>query len=422
MDAVDPGRTEQEARSIKRARPVVTSAVDALRGLIGEGRYRRGQAIDSEHRLSEVLQVSRGTVRAAIDVLIASGELSRRPHSRPVVGLPRDRATRREGVEVYVWVSHPISDNASLMFLKGVSLGLTGTRYRMIVREPTRFFGAYVRSDERQFLTDLLQNDSAAGAIVQRDPCAENEDVMAELVRAGVPVVFVDSPPPSDIAADYVGTANLSAGRQSVEHLIELGHQRIACLVEDVVSEVTRQRIQGYWRAMRQAGLESCGACLVASELPPAETQIPPAGRFAPRCATHGIYARWSQTLVSAILRQPEMPTALFVGCDVLAHSVGALLEGAGLRVPEDISLCGFDWLARWETAKVDDLTTVSQDFEGFGRHAADLLLDRLTGAAPDAPRQVLFPGSLIIRSSTASRATSGPPIDPLGDAALSKP
>ena len=66
MDVVDPGPIGQETRSPKRARPVVTSAVDALRGLIGDGRYRTGQAIDSEHRLSELLQVSRGTVRAAI--------------------------------------------------------------------------------------------------------------------------------------------------------------------------------------------------------------------------------------------------------------------------------------------------------------------------------------------------------------------
>ncbi|MGV3614192.1 MAG: GntR family transcriptional regulator [Fimbriimonas sp.] len=406
----------------KRIRPVAGPAAEALRALIRNNGYRTGDMLDSEHRLAELLEVSRGTVRLAIDVLVASGELTRRPHSRPVVGLTTDRPAKGDGLDVYVWVSHPISDSASLMFLKGVSLGLKGTPYRMIVREPTRFFGDHVPSDERQFLTDLLENESAAGAIIQREPGAQNGDVAAELLRQGMPLVFVDSPPPAGVGADFVGSANLHSARRCVEHLIELGHENIACLVESDVSDVTRERIRGYWRAMRQAGLESRGCCLVAGHLPEATSHILPIGRFAPRCATHGAYAKWSNALVSRVLEMPVTPTALFVGCDVLAHSVGALMEGAGYRVPEDISLIGFDWLARWEPAIIDDLTTASQDFEGFGRHAADLLLDRLTGDAAPAPRQVLFPAPLVIRSSTAPRMGAQSPTDPLGDAALSKP
>lgn len=405
----------------KRIRPVAGPAADALRGLIRNAGYRTGDVLDSEHRLAELLEVSRGTVRLAIDVLVASGELTRRPHSRPIIGLTTDRPVKGEGLDVYVWVSHPISDSASLMFLKGVSLGLKGTPYRMIVREPTRFFGGHVPSDERQFLSDLLDNDTAAGAIIQRDPVAENADVAAELLRRGMPLVFVDSLPPAGIEADFVGSANLHSARRCVEHLIEFGHENIACLVESDISDVTRERIRGYWRAMRQAGLESRGSCLVAGHLPDATSHILPAGRFAPRCATHGAYAKWSQALVAKVLDMPVTPTAVFVGCDVLAHSVGALLEGAGLRVPEDISLVGFDWLARWESAIIDDLTTASQDFEGFGRHAADLLLDRLTGDSVSPPRHVLFPAPLVIRSSTAPRMGAQTPTDSLGDAALSK-
>lgn len=103
--------------------------------------------------------MSRGTVRLAIDVLVGTGELTRRPHSRPVVGMVDERAASLGGLNVYVWVSHPISDGASRLFMKGVSLGLQGTPYRMIVREPTRFYGEYVRLDERQFLLDLIADD-----------------------------------------------------------------------------------------------------------------------------------------------------------------------------------------------------------------------------------------------------------------------
>ncbi len=289
--------------------------------------------------------------------------------------------------------------------MKGVSLGLKGTPYRMIVREPTRFFGEYVHADERQFLRDLIDNDQAAGAIVQRDPFATNGDVVDELIRRGTNLVFVDSPPPDGILADHVGTINSSAARLCVEHLIELGHRRIVCLIENDVSEVTRQRVMGYTRAMSQAGLDGFTCCLTATRLEEPPDSLHPAGRFARRLPQDSIFFQSARRLVANVLEMKDRPTALFVGCDVLATCVGALLEGAGLMVPDDISLTGFDWLARWENANDDDLTTASQDFQGFGVYAAELLLDRLDGSAPPSPRHVLLPAPLVIRSSTARRS-----------------
>jgi LacI family transcriptional regulator len=333
-----------------------------------------------------------------------------------MVGIPREPANT--GLDVYVWVCHPISDHASLMFIKGVSLCLKGTPYRMIVREPTRFFGDYVPLDERQFFADLIDDQNVAGAIVQRDPCGSNAEVIGQFLASGKPLVFVDTPPPKGIETDFVGSANRMASQECVEHLLELGHRRIACLVDNDEVEVTRERMAGYWRAMRQAGLEESGLCLAASQLPPSDRRMAPSGRFAARCATHGAFLEWAKRLVTAVLSQPERPTALVVGCDVLAHSVGALLEGAGVKIPTEMSIVGFDWLGRWESASLDDLTTASQDFLGFGRHAASLLLDRLSGERT-VPRHVLLPAPLVVRSSTAPRTSHEPPADPLGSTAL---
>ncbi len=389
---------------------MVRHAAEALRTALRDGHCRTGDVIESEHRLSEKLGVSRGTVRVAIDLLVATGELTRRPHSRPVVGIAHERPARGAACDVYVWVSKPFFDDASLMFVKGVSLGLKGMPYRMVVREPTGIFGNRLHSEERQFLSDLIENPDAAAVIVQRDPFASNEDVVEALLRAGKRLVFVDSPPPKGIACDYVGSANLAAAREGVEHLIELGHRRIACLVETNGPVVTQERIKGYWRAMRQAGLADDGVCLVASELRAVEARYRPAGRYAGPCAPHGTgYLDWAQRLVVELLAMPRRPTALFVGCDVLAYAVGSLLEGAGLRIPEDFSIVGFDWLGRWEAASADDLTTAGQDFEGLGRHAADLLLDRLLGEAPPTPRHVFIPAPLVVRSSTAAWTADRP-------------
>lgn len=384
-----------------RSRPIVGAATDALRAHIRITRCRAGDVLDSEHRLSELLEVSRGTVRQAIDALVTSGELTRRPYSRPLVGMPNDRTTVPAGLDVYVWVSHPISDDGSLMFMKGVSRGLQGTPYRMIVREPTRFYGEYVRLDERQFLLDLLTDDQAVGAILDRDPFAENMDVFERLVGAGKRLVFVDTPPPAGLAADYVGTANEASARRCVEHLLELGHERIVGMIEDNASPVSIDRMRGYRRAMRHAGLEE--TCLIATELPAADSLRVPSGRFATRTASSGCYLDWARRLVDALLALEPLPTAIFVDCDVLAHSVCGLLEGAGLRVAEDVSVVGFDWVSRWYDTP-DDLTTAAQDFQGFGWHAAELLLERLDAEAASSPRHILLPAPLVVRSSTDLR------------------
>lgn len=403
----------------KRARPVSRAAADDLRAYLQTEGLEAGDVIDSEHRLAEKLGVSRGTVRHAIDLLVGTGELTRRPNCRPTVGLTKEPPLiEGNRLEVLVWVSHPISDNASLMFLRGVSLGLKGTPFRMIVREPTRFFGEHVQSDERQFLQDLLDNENAAAAIIQRDPSANTAELMNAVQRKGIPLIFVDSAPPEGVNADFVGTANVAAARECVDHLIELGHRRIVCVVEMDYSDVVQQRIRGYWRALRNAGSERFGKLMVANQMPIPDMSMRPAGEFAGRIR-HGAYSDWAQRLARAILAMPERPTAIFAGCDVLAHTLAAYLRGAGIAVPDQMSIAGFDWLARWEQNYPDELTSAGQDFEGFGRHAADLLLDRLTGVASAAPRHVLLPANLVVRSSTGPCPVYEPALTSPGEVAL---
>lgn len=387
-----------------RSRPVVVSATESLRQLLNSSEFQTGSSLPSEHSLAESLQVSRGTVRLAIDALVKTGEVVREPHCRPQLGLLRSPKRSRAGLDVHVWVSHPISDGATLMFLKGISLGLQGTPYRMLVKEPTWFTGEKVHSEERQFLQDIMEDKNVAGAILQRDASAESADLVRELILRHLPLVFVDCPPPDDLPADYVGTANVSSARICVEHLIELGHERIACLVESQTTPVLRDRARGYDRAMRLAGLGGQATTLIAENLPESSITLRPGGILAARCNVEGAYSRWSRALVAQVLMMPNRPTALFVGCDILALWVIALLEGTGLRVPEDISVVGFDWLARWERDIPDVLTSAAQDFEGFGRQAADLLIDRHSGEATYGPRHVLFPAQLTVRRSSAPR------------------
>lgn len=407
----------------KQLSPAVAGAVEAIRGEIRGGAYAVGGFLPAEQEIATQLGVSRGTVRLAIEVLVDAGDITRRQHSRPIVGIQREAATPAEGNDVHVWVSHPIADEATLLFMKGISAGLMGTGLRMIVREPTRFFGDHVKSDERQFLLDLIDNDQVAGAIVQRDPYADNADVIERLVRTGKPVVFADIPPPKGIAADHVGTANLASARTCVEHLVKLGHRRIVCAADDQTPAPTRERIQGYRRAMKQAGLDEVGRVLVAADLQ--ETGVAPwslGGRFFSRLSQNSLYSSWSHRLADQILTMNPRPTAIFVTCDVLAFWLCSYLEAAGVAVPREMSIVGFDWLSRWDDPEYDTLTTASQDFLKFGRYSSDLLLDRIAGCQDAMPRHILLDAPLVVRSSTApepSVASGGVPPSGSGNAPL---
>jgi LacI family transcriptional regulator len=389
-----------------RAKPsrTVHATVEAVRMQIRSGSFRSGALLPAEIDLASELGVSRGTIRRAIDVLVESGELTRRRHSRPVIADAQARPSVVKGNDVMVWISRPIADDPALRFLKGISRGLAGTQFRMVVREPSRFVGAVVQADERHFLKELLNNDEVAGAMIERDPFARNEDLIQELVERGRNLVFVDTPPPDGIPADHVGTANVTASRACVEHMLDLGHSRIVFAADSDFPPTTRDRIKGYWRAMKQAGVERLGRSLIATDLPREEdSEKALGGEYARAIKKDAYFSDLAYRIAKEFMSMEPRPTALFAAFDVLALWLCAFLEGMGLRVPGDVSVAGFDWLAGWDKGIPDTLTTAAQDFEAFGRHAANLLLDRIAGDLPSAPRYVLLDAPLVVRSSTAS-------------------
>ncbi len=385
--------------------PTVRSVVDAVREQIREGALAPGRHLPSEMELSTQFRVSRGSIRKAIELLVEAGDVVRRAHSRPTIAGGRVSTPSSLRTDVYVWVAQTIADDSSLPFLQGISRSLAGTPYRMAVREPSMQVGNVIRADERQFLTDLLHKPSAAGAIIWRDVWANDEDVIEQLIKSGLPVVFVDSAAPAGLPADHVGTGNIASARRCVEHLLELGHRRIVCVTDSEVPQTLIDRVTGYHRAMRQAGLADYAKVIVRDRDTLPEGVEKPIGRgiYARSLAKDSFYHDIAHRIVLKILALDPLPTALFISYDVLAYWVCAVLEGYGVKIPDQMSVVGFDWRAHWDKTLADALTTASQDFEGFGRYSADLVLDRIEGTAPIAARHVLLDAPLIIRSSTTT-------------------
>lgn len=227
--------------------------------------------------------------------------------------------------------------------------------------------------------SSLLRAQHADGLVVS-GPRIDDPSLI-ELVRDGSPVVLQGSLP--DLAIPSVDVDNVAGARGAVEHLLSLGHRRIACITNaPLVYTAAQDRLAGYHEALADAGL------------PPDETLIAEAAFDAP--SGHAAMAHLLATTTF---------DAAFVASDVVAlGAIGALRE-AGRRVPDDVSVVGFDDIPL--AAYFDPpLTTVRLPAFELGQAAGRALLDRIADRL--VPDRTLLATELIIRASTAPSSRPG--------------
>jgi len=217
--------------------------------------------------------------------------------------------------------------------------------------------GYRVESEER--VSERLLQQRVDGLILTVADAAHSP-VLDKLDAEGVPYVLVfnqtgkrrkHQPLRPSVSVD-----NFSAGRQVVEHLLSLGHERVHMLAGQFQqSDRSHQRFLGYQAAMRAAGFAWRPPMELAFNTPDTRAEL--------------------QDLLSR--RHP--PTALFCSNDQLAMTVMRDLRSLGVRIPEDISLAGFDGVrvGEWMSPV---LTTVVQPTAEIGRTAVDLLLQLIAG------------------------------------------
>jgi LacI family transcriptional regulator, fructose operon transcriptional repressor len=189
------------------------------------------------------------------------------------------------------------------------------------------------------------------------------------------PIVLVDRCE-RDTAADAVVIDNVAAGHEVTEHVLATGRRRVAC-VYGVTSATGRQRLEGYTLAMK------------ARDLRPASVGVQPVTEAA-REAT--------RTLIDG-----APPEAIVASSGLVLMGVFEALRAAGLGVPRDVALAGFDDLP-WTRLVDPGLTVVAQPTYEIGRTATELLLQRI--AQPQKPvRRVVLRATLVPRGSTAGQA-----------------
>jgi DNA-binding LacI/PurR family transcriptional regulator len=197
------------------------------------------------------------------------------------------------------------------------------------------------------------------------------------LTQHRIPFVLIDpvlEPPPGVVS---VGAANWQGGMTATDHLLSLGHERIAVIAGYRRKMCSSARVAGYRSALTAAGK-------------PYRPEYVRYGNFMETAARHRMLQ---------LLDLPEPPTAVFVCSDKMALGVYEALAERGLRVPDDISVVGFDDLpeARWATP---GLTTVRQPLSEMAQTALRLLVRMMEGDQPEGTRTELST-RLVERAST---------------------
>jgi DNA-binding LacI/PurR family transcriptional regulator len=348
----------------------------SLRDQIRSGSLRPGEQLPTEHVLATEHGVSRGTVRQAMDTLVREGYVERVQGRGSFVRALPPEAPQPSGRRIGLVLPY-MRDQFMLDIIVGVEHAVKARGYQV----------SFAYADERleQEARDIarLRADGVAGLIIFPVSNVRYDESIWELRAARVPLVLVDRYFP-DLDTDYVIADNAGGTYRATEHLIILGHTRIAFAYPTNVGLHTtsvNDRFVGYQQALADYGLPFDEQLVWRR---PHSSDLDPAIWYGER------------------MRDRTPPTATVAMND---NEALALLRGAqlcSLRVPEDLAVVGFDDLphvAHLHPA----LTTVAQARQDIGLHAGMLLINRIEGY-DGPPRRIKLPTSLVVRESCGAK------------------
>jgi len=351
---------------------------------IQEGRYSEGEKIPSENELAEQFGVSRHTIIKALNELINDELICRRQGMGSFVVPAKARRKNRIAVLVY----H--SDNPY---------------YSKIVRGIERYaksHGFYIVLCNSE--GDILKEESyIKGLLTDVDGFLISPSYMQEelspgirlLMQQEVPFVMISRLPSRKVTPniDYVIPNDYAGGYKITKHLTDAGYKKILFMT---VANLHKQpeiqdRFTGYKKALEDAGIPFDEQCILE------------AGDTDP---LHG-YEQDGYQMAGKIATQTETPLAIFAVGDSMAIGLMRGLRESGIKIPQDIALCGFDDIdlaSQWGI----ELTTVRHPATEMGEKAAEILLTAIE-KGKTVGQQIILPVELKVRKTSIAQAVQVP-------------
>ncbi|CAG0940667.1 putative HTH-type transcriptional repressor ExuR [Anaerolineae bacterium] len=225
---------------------------------------------------------------------------------------------------------------------------------------------------ERRTISQILHNGIVDGVILAS--MLVDDSLMQSLIESDMPFMLVGRHPTNN-RVSYVDVDNINSARQVVEHLIEQGYHRIATIAGSKNMIAGADRLEGYLRALRDHNIPSNSNLIVVGDF-----------------SENGGFTAMN-TLLAA------KPDAVFVGSDTMALGALRAIRTAGLRVPTDIAIAGYDDMPFAENTD-PPLTTIHQPTQRAGYIAAETLIELIANPGSEA-KHIILPTELVVRASS---------------------
>ena len=203
-------------------------------------------------------------------------------------------------------------------------------------------------------------------------------DVSAYLMRQHIPVIEADRQFSAG-RCDGVIIDNAGVAKRMTDHLIDLGHRRIALFIDETMWTTGGERAAGYRRSLEGSGIPADPSLVISA----------------------GWDADGARKSAIDILARRDHPTAIFAANNLLAEGVWRATNDLGLRIPEDVSVVSFDD-SQWMSMVSPGITAVAQDAVSLGETALDRLLERLQDPMAE-PQTTVLDAEVLPRGSTAA-------------------
>jgi LacI family transcriptional regulator len=283
------------------------------------------------------------------------------------------RSMRSRRTNVMGLIVPDVADSFSIQVMKGVNQAVFELDYDLIIYTSGSIKKRSAAERERYFVS--LLNGSVTDGVIIVTPAATSFSTAA-------PVVTID---PNNECPDclMISATNHAGAMAAMEYLLGLGHRRIGFIGGRPDLQCAQRRLQGFQDALRQAGIALDPALIAAGDFT-AET---------------------GQECARQLLSLPEPPTAIFAANDQSAIGAIKAARNVGLRVPDDLSVIGFDNIP--EAAYFDPaLTTIDQFMERMGYTATEMLIDLVQGRPLERELHKI-PTQLIVRDSCQALTSS---------------
>jgi len=334
-------------------------------------KFKPGDKFFSERELARVFGVSTATISRAVNELVHQGLLCRMQGKGTFVkSLELEEGTHKEENVLGIIDAFHRTDFSQDTFWGKVFKGMK--------KEAAR------QSYDLSFLTSISWETFPLEEVRKRKHIAGilltgtlKKHEIRSLLRGGVPFVLIDYEV-EGLEANCVLNDEVGGGYQATKHLINLGHKRIGCILDNQPSYL--KRLEGYRAAHQDFGLD------LNKEL----IKVLPA-RTAP------IYEE-GYLAMQDLLKLPKSPTAIFVVNDFMARGAMRAAKEKGLKIPEDLAVVSFDDIVPISPDEIP-LTAVKIFVEEMGEAAVRLLINSIKGI--DAkPQKIIIPTKLIVRES----------------------